>query len=88
MTIVPLPEAFANYINTQTYFVRFSALKLMRDGICLNNPHVSGQSPRLSVLTGQLDPSANLSLVSAVDSLALSGVNATPPSCSAQSRGG
>lgn len=52
---VHLPEAFANYINTQTYFVRFSALKLMRGGICLNNPHVSSQSPRLLVLTEQFN---------------------------------
>jgi len=33
-----------------------------------------------------MDPSASLTLVSAVDSLALSRLNETPPSCCPQSR--
>lgn len=73
---VPLPEALANYINTQTYFARFFALKSTRDGICSNNPHVSSQSPRLLVQSSSVDPSAGLSLVSVADSLALPCLNA------------
>lgn len=37
--------------------VRFSALKLMRDGICLNSARVSSQLPGLLVLKGQFNSS-------------------------------
>lgn len=46
---MPLTEAFVNSINTQTYFYRLFAFKLVGDGIYLNNQCVSGQ-----LLTGQI----------------------------------